>query len=881
MMSSESSLFTKKLHYFFNYLTEGRTVFLIIIFTFAILVRTTLINAFDHLLVQTFFRYISSSFFSDLTLLVSFLVGLAFLIKLIKQHFRVHVFLFLFATAFLGTYLYFRINGTHYEYTPSALLPVIKYADLVLLLSFGVIILKVFDWFSAAPEATYFNDPFIADLPIRESAEDLLNRKQFAKRIAEKLQSKTEKQNAGALAIGITGPWGAGKTSFANMVLENIDSERVVIHFNPWRSSSSSKIIEDFFELLIGILSKYDPNLSRNIYKYAKTLTQIDDNRLTKGLKGLADFFEERNKNELYDAVNRSIASINKQIVIFIDDLDRLDKSEILEVLRIIRNTANFNNVTYLVAYDKSYVLEAVKTFNPHNHSSFLEKIFQFEFSLPLYEAVLIRKFIRKLLEDKLPEAFKSQLLIILDARGYEAQKINDELIQTHREAIRLANSLLFEIRDIQDDILFYDFYLLQLLKIKYPVVYDDIIQSWNTFFIIYNEKNESYFRFRTAGERNKGTNGIADFFYPVKKNARDNDDNTKNTEIFTSYLTDLKQKIGYTERDVTNISMVVKELLNAERVLQNLENESYKAFVHPNNFFKYFAFQLLEGEISAKEFDQARTLSWPDYEKAIDQWINTDKYGAFLDKLYRIKVFTNQQEFENTVYAFFKVGKDYVANDNTLGFDYRHLMDILKYPANSLKAKDIKLYPNLAVYQSLLTGLFKKAAFPFVFESNLINQILSDQSDFPLDFSKLAEYNMRYFKTYLDRDGEISNTFWNLFHNCKVKASDGYSKKKNPDAKALCVDYYLTHISTEELGQLINQTDPDSDYYYINPDNLNFFFDNFQQLENWLNKAQQINRTHPAYLEFIDFIERIKANHGNSVKFDFKQLIPTRWRGM
>lgn len=880
-MPSESSLINKKLRYFFNCLTEGKTIFLVIIFTFAILARTTLINSFDHLLVNPFFRNISSSVFSDLTLLPLTLIGVVFFVKLVKQDFRVHLFLFLFASAYLSVYLYFRIKGTHYDYTPFALLPIMKYADVTLTLSLGVIMLKGFDWLSAKPEVNYFNDPFIGDLPIRESAEDLLNRKQFAKRIAEKIQSKMLKENAGALAIGITGPWGAGKTSFANMVLENIDSERVVIHFNPWRSSSSSKIVEDFFELLIGILSKYDPNLSRNIYKYAKTLTHIDDNRLTKGLKGLADFFEERNKNELYDAINRSIVSINKQIVIFIDDLDRLDKSEILEVLRIIRNTANFNNLTYLVAYDKGYVLEAVKNFNPHNYSSFLEKIFQFEFSLPLYEAVLIRKFIRELLENKIAEAFKSQLLIILDARGYEAQKINDELMQTHREAIRLANSLLFEIKDIQDDILFYDFYLLQLLKIKYPVVYDGIILSWNTFFIIYNEKNESYFRFRKESEREKGTNGIAGYFDPVKKNAEHNNDKAKNAEIFTTYLNDLKQKVGYTERDVTNITMLVKELLNAERVLQNLENESYKAFVHPNNFFKYFAFQLLEGEISAKEFEQARKAPWADYEKAINQWINANKYGAFLDKLYKIKVFTKQQEFENAVYAFFKVGKNYVANNNTLGFDYRHFMDILKYPADSLKVKNIKLYPDLPAYQSFLIELFEKAAFPFVFESALINQIISYQFEFPLDFSKLAEYNMQYFKSYLDREGEISNTFWDLFHNCKVKASDGYSKEKNADAKALCVEYYLTHISTDELGQLINQTNPDSDYYYFSPDNLNFYFADVQELENWLERAAQIDRTHPAYLEFKDFVQKIKADHGNSVKFDFKQLQPIRWRSM
>ena len=881
-MSFILNLFPTTLRQLLKSLTDIKTLFIFTVIALGTIARTTLVGVFDHLLVKPFFGHISSSIFSDITLISLILIYIITYVKLLRENTRIHIFLFLSVLILPPAYFYFRIKDVHYYYTTFALLPLIKYADVFILLCLGLITLKAFEWWSPKQIVNDYKDPFIADLPIRQSSEDLLNRKQFAKRIADKIQSKIDKENAGALAIGITGPWGAGKTSFANMVLENLDKERIVVHFNPWRSSSSSKIIEDFFELLIGILSKYDPNLSRNIYRYAKTLTQIDENKFTKGLKGLSDYFEERNKNELYDAINRSIGTINKQIVIFIDDLDRLDKSEIIEVLRIIRNTANFNNVIYLVAYDKAYVLEAVKSFNPHNHVSFLEKIFQFEFSLPLYESVLIRKFIRELLEPKLSEeAFRQQLLIILDSRDYQAQKINDELIQTHRDAIRLSNSLLFEIKDIQDDILFYDFYLLQLLKIKYPIVYDAIIQSWNIFFIIYHEKNKNYFRFRKESERNRDETDIIGYFDPVKKNAEYKSDENQNTEIFTNYINELKQKLGYSDKDISNINMLIKELINADRVLYNMENESYKAFVHPNNFFKYFAFQLLEGEISAKDFDKARKLSFQEYEKVIDEWIHDNKYDSFLDKLYRIKVFTNQQEFENHILAFFKVGKDYVSNNRGLGFDYQYLMEILKYPADSLKVANVKLYPNLVTYQNFLLDLLYQAKFPAEFESNLINQIISYQYEFPLDFVKLAEINVQYFRDYLDKQGDISNTFWNLFHNCKIKASNGLSKEKNAEAKTLCTDYYLTHISTEKLGLLINQTKPDSDYYYFMQDNIDFFFNDFQELENWLGKAQQLNREHPAYLEFVDFANKIKANDLNPIKFDFKQLIPTRWNSM
>ena len=57
-------------------------------------------------------------------------------------------------------------------------------------------------------------------------------------------------------------------------------------------------------------------------------------------------------------ARTRSFEDEQKQkIVIIIDDIDRLEGKEIFEVLRIIRNTAKFNNIIYIVAYDKDHVV--------------------------------------------------------------------------------------------------------------------------------------------------------------------------------------------------------------------------------------------------------------------------------------------------------------------------------------------------------------------------------------------------------------------------------------------------------------------------------------------------------------------------------------------
>ena len=61
---------------------------------------------------------------------------------------------------------------------------------------------------------------FLLDVPITKASQDLLGRSEFAKKIADKI--KKEKTNDGSFSLGIESPWGNGKTSFINLLDENI-----------------------------------------------------------------------------------------------------------------------------------------------------------------------------------------------------------------------------------------------------------------------------------------------------------------------------------------------------------------------------------------------------------------------------------------------------------------------------------------------------------------------------------------------------------------------------------------------------------------------------------------------------------------------------------
>lgn len=103
------------------------------------------------------------------------------------------------------------------------------------------------------------SSPFSADRPIRSKSEDLLGRASFAKSLAEIVEGWTG--NA-SLVMALYGPWGVGKSSIKNMMLEHLqrkgaDAPRVV-EFNPWQWAAQDKLAEAFFREVSLALGKID-----------------------------------------------------------------------------------------------------------------------------------------------------------------------------------------------------------------------------------------------------------------------------------------------------------------------------------------------------------------------------------------------------------------------------------------------------------------------------------------------------------------------------------------------------------------------------------------------------------------------------------------------
>ena len=71
-----------------------------------------------------------------------------------------------------------------------------------------------------------------------------------------------------SLAIGISGNWGSGKTSFLKSMQKRMNADYRVVTFNPWTCTDKEQIISQFF-------AKETMNIAQNFISHFVILSKI------------------------------------------------------------------------------------------------------------------------------------------------------------------------------------------------------------------------------------------------------------------------------------------------------------------------------------------------------------------------------------------------------------------------------------------------------------------------------------------------------------------------------------------------------------------------------------------------------------------------------
>lgn len=312
--------------------------------------------------------------------------------------------------------------------------------------------------------------PIYLDEPITESRDDLFKYTGLAKRLAYTIDKKTFDKS---YSIGITSPWGAGKSSFLNLLRKELShiQDTLVVDFNARASANVSCIQSDFLSVLATALSPYHTGMKSTIKDYMADINVLANDTPWMKLLGL---FHVKDATESRKKLQEGIDAINKKIIIVIDDLDRLMTDEILEVFKLITKNAAFKNTIFITTYDKEYINGMLEqNLCIPQKQRFSDKYFNMEIDLPeangkIRSAYLLEELIKQTNDGLLQSCSEQNLRQVF----LTVSKYAERYLPTLRDVKRFLNTFCASYFPIQDEVFLKDYIILSLIRYARKNVY-------------------------------------------------------------------------------------------------------------------------------------------------------------------------------------------------------------------------------------------------------------------------------------------------------------------------------------------------------------------------------------------------------------------------
>lgn len=577
-----------------------------------------------------------------------------------KKHLGINKHFSLFVISIALYYSLFRFQGL-LNYESLALCSKIVYSDIFLLFGLlNVVVLVVDVWLYKNKEREPKAD-FFLDNPIEKVSEDKLQYNNYAKNLASKINSSIFSK---PFAIGVTSEWGTGKTSFIKLVKENLNADILQIDFSPWHYNSTEKMLSEFFSLFEQKLNEnnhFNNEISRLISSYRQRLVSEKEGFLAKAINTLNIFKQEDSLKNLFDKINNKLTALDLNIVVFIDDLDRLSPDEVYEVLRLIRNSGGFKRTCFVVAYDRDYVINSLKQLKIYSPKTYLEKLFQIEASLPYFAKTPLENEIKFLLQKILNTAQESKLItdelfvyntsiidsneIFIKVGEYKNIPILLSWITTIREAVRLANSISLNTKNLFKEVLFKEFVHIELLRLKFPNVYKLLSKERDRFF----DSNYNLLSLKT----------------------------NENKEIeLEKHLQEHKDALLLNTGDIVNVIALLKALFGLEKGIEKTHffyNEDLNkiSIRNPSAFYAYFSYGIIPEILSNERFLKLLDKPLKDAKIEIDKIIGSVLEYQFLDRLKSVsveEVELNTSRYKNLLEIFIYTESIPMVG---MGFDY------------------------------------------------------------------------------------------------------------------------------------------------------------------------------------------------------------------
>lgn len=493
---------------------------------------------------------------------------------------------------------YYRFIGTHYIATPTPI-PGICYVDLLPILgSCGALLVGWSHWKRTKTKREGVLNSMLGyavEYPCTAEDEDLLGRRKEAQDLAEKI-FQTDTSNA-AFTLGLTAPWGAGKTSFMLAMKDYLEKqyseETILLDFNPWMYRKAPNLTQVFFEELSRTLAPYSSALASGFMQYVDYILSKENNSwIQLGAHLLPQGFKAKSTSEQYEFLKKGICKLGRKIMIFIDDVDRLDGEELTELFSLVRNISSFPNMSYILAYDKEYVTTQLQNkFNEHTYR-YMEKIVQVEYPLA------------KITPEQLEEALREELKRIGYGSLWNPIKNSSFQLTNHLPTLRvikqICNTLSSRRKELEGNIALSDWFIIEVIRIQYPRLFDFLRENYSRVFYIQGDKRSIRLKEVKEHEKSRKEEPLAD--HPSYGSEID----------FYKHISEHHKSL-----QIKSVGLVI-ELLRL--VWDEARDAEVPQANHGDYIGRYFYGTLRECEIDETEFREHVNLSFEEIKAYIQQ---------------------------------------------------------------------------------------------------------------------------------------------------------------------------------------------------------------------------------------------------------------------
>jgi predicted KAP-like P-loop ATPase len=166
-----------------------------------------------------------------------------------------------------------------------------------------------------------------------------------------------------------------------------------------------------------------------------------------------------------------ALASQPRRFLIVVDDIDRLSTDDALQVFKLIKSVGRLPNVVYLLAFDRQLAEKMISERFPAEGTSYLDKIVQGAFDIPLPDKEDLQSQILKVVQDTMGAPTEPKMVRFMNI-FYDAVA---PFLATPRDVVRLSNAIRVSWPAVSAEADRADYLALETMRIFLPEMYRQV----------------------------------------------------------------------------------------------------------------------------------------------------------------------------------------------------------------------------------------------------------------------------------------------------------------------------------------------------------------------------------------------------------------------